>query len=46
MDDVVITWSASNWITVCVMAAVGLAIVILAAQAVHAVKARASNSGE
>lgn len=42
MDRTVITWSAENWITVTLMAAVGFVALSLVAQGVHALRAKSA----
>lgn len=37
-DDVILTWSVTNWITVVLMVVLGFAALSLAAQGVHAVR--------
>ncbi len=41
-DDVIITWSVTNWITVVLMVLLGYAAIALSAQTIHALRKRSA----
>lgn len=44
MNDVVLTWSVTNWITIIIMVTVGFALLALLAQVFHSNKSSAPDA--
>lgn len=45
MEDTIITWNITNWITIVIMAALGFLLLALVAQVFHKVRGTGNNNG-